>query len=291
MEDSTHKKADIEKALLLMLEKSGIGVEYHPIIFEYCVHLFKLETADLRNLRGNFIYSTDKTLFNISTATLKVSKKRILRSFLRVGLFFAALIINASLPGNAKKYQNSILFFGVQKELLKSKNEIRNLTQYLYAKFPQLFDPRLEIIFECKNRLMFSFFNSSSRTSPLLVMKILRDNFPIQARWKIILTISGLVCRRFRKNLSIFFIAPERFFLEFPIWHTILSELRFKVVATQSKLELLPLPFFTQNSQRFMVWYSNNSLPFRQIGQKPLSPRVATNSNFIDHHFVWSDSH
>jgi polysaccharide biosynthesis PFTS motif protein len=40
-----------------------------------------------------------------------------------------------------------------------------------------------------------------------------------------------------------------------------------------------------------MVWYSNNSLPFNKIGHKSIAPSVATNADYIDHHYVWSKSH
>jgi hypothetical protein len=285
------KKRKIEESLFSMLEKSGVGIEFRPIIFEFLLHLFRVESRDYRNNKSEFIYSTDQTSFDISTGALRASRKRVLRGIWRLSLFMVALIMAASLPRTRRKYANTALLFGFDKEFLNSDIAIENLTKNLRGKFPILFKDVDQILFESRNNAISSFLDSRSRTIPILAFRVLRDNFTVKSSWIMVTAIIKSTFKTIRHNWDIFFIAPDRIFLEFSIWQMMLAKLNFRIVTTQSKLELLPAPFYVQNSNRTMVWYSNNCLPFNKIGHKPIDPEVAVNSGFIDHHYVWSDSH
>jgi polysaccharide biosynthesis PFTS motif protein len=291
VEDTGSRGEKARESLLLFLEESTIAVEYHPIILEYLNHIFMLENSNLINGSGDSLHANDATSFNILTRTLRVSKKRTLRGIFRLILFAIALILASCLPQVKRKHSNTILLFGFQKELLGSEDKILSLVKNLSTKIPNLFDDATQVLFESRESAISSFLFSKSATAPVLALRVMREHFSIISRWKIVLSVFKMVLKTIRRNFSVFFIAPERIFLEFPIWRMIIPQMNLKAITTQSKLELLPALFYVQEKNRSMVWYSNNSLPFKKRGEETRIPLVASNAGFIDHHFVWSESH
>ncbi len=290
-ENSNYKKKEIQESLFSMLEKSGIETEFRPIIFESLLYMFKHDSIDYENLNGDFIYSTDQTSYNISTGALRTSRRRVLRGMMKSCLFIVALIVTASLPRTRRKFENTALLFGFEERFLNANKENDNLIENLRGRLPSLFNDVDHILFESRNNPISSFLDSRSRTVPVLALRVLRDNFTIKSRWKIVFKVVILIWTTIRHHWAIFFIAPDRIFLEFPIWQMMLTKLNFRLVTTQSKLALLPALFYVQRSDRNIVWYSNNSLPFTRVGHKPIEPDAAVNSLYIDHHYVWSNSH
>jgi hypothetical protein len=284
-------KREIEDSLFSMLEKSGMGTEYRPIILESLLSVFKLELNKLESKENGVILAADGTSFDTSTGTLRVSRKRVLRGIVRVAFFMVALIATATYSRGKRKYVNTAILFGIEERFLNTQEAIVGLSEYLRKKFPDLLKDVDQILFQSRNNAFFSILSWGGSTFPIIALRILRDNFTFKSRWRIILSVSKLVREMVQSNWNIFFIAPERIFLEFPIWQMMLTNMNFKLVATQSNLELLPTSFYLQNSNRSMVWYSNNSLPFNKIGCRPIEPEIALNSSFIDHHYVWSESH
>jgi polysaccharide biosynthesis PFTS motif protein len=290
-ESTNYKKKEVEESFFSMLEKSGMETEFRPIIFESLLYMFRHDSTDYQNLNGDFIYSSDQSEYNISTGALRTSRKRVLRGMMKSCLFIFALIVAASLPRTRRKFKNTALLFGFEERFLNSNKDIDNLIENLRGQLPSLFDNVDQILFESRNNLISSFLDSRSRNAPVLALRVLRDNFAIRSRWKIVLKVIMLVSTTIRRNWAIFFVAPDRIFLEFPIWQMMLTRLNFRLVTTQSKLALLPVLFYVQRSDRHIVWYSNNSLPFNREGHRPIEPKVAANSRYIDNLYVWSNSH
>ena len=121
----------------------------------------------------------------------------------------------------------------------------------------------------------------------MLSLYIFKNHFGAKSQMFIVFSLLKTFLKVGIKNLELLLLAPERVFLEFPLWEAMLGELDFRLICTQSKATLLPVPFFLQRYDRSMVWYSNNSLPINRRGHEFNTPKTAVNLDFIDKHYVW----
>jgi hypothetical protein len=282
---------ELEDAFNAMLKKSNVALEYKPILFESFLSLFKLDSSTHLSDMSPVIHSPDNSTFCFSTGTLKLSRKRAFRGLYRSTLFILIMTMATFLPKSKKNLAGSALLFGFEDRLIESDEAVRNLIQSLKKTFPQLLSDKREFLFESRRKGWFKPLSSKGNTYPYAALRVLRDEIPLKSRLVVLFSILKLASKMMGKNWNLFLLAPERAHLEFPLWRSLLTDSDFCLIATQSKLELLPIPFYVQSENRLMIWYSNNSLPFDKTGCKSLTPSIATNSNFIDHHYVWSESH
>ena len=282
---------DLKVSFFSLLEKSSVDRKYWPILFESFLSLFKIDTSTQIESKNSVIYSPDRSTFNFAEATLKVSQKRLIRSVVRSTHFITLLTIATFAPKIKKIPGNSILLFGFEYRQIKTNMAKQNLIWNLRMILPDLPEDSSVFLFESRQKIWQKSHSSRSNTFPYVAIGVFRGRYTFMNRLAILLSVTKLALRMLRNNRHLFFLAPERAFLEFPIWRLLLPDLNLRLLTTQSKLELLPVAFHAQAGNRAMVWYSNNSLPFNKIGHKSIVPNIAANSDCIDYHYVWSTSH
>lgn len=282
---------DFKVSFHILLERSSIDREYWPILFESFLSLFKIDSATKIDTTNSIICSPDNSTFDVSNSTLKLSRNRIFRGILRSTHFILLLTMSTLILRTKRNLVNPILLFGFESRLIKTEMAKQNLIGYMKSNLPDLLKGSSEFLFESRQNIWQKLHLSKSSIFPYAVLGVFRGRYTLRNRLAILLSVFKLALRMMRKNPNLFFLAPERAFLEFPIWRILLANFNIGLITTQSKLELLPVAFYAQTGNRSMVWYSNNSLPFNKTGQKSTAPSIATNSDYIDEHYVWSKSH
>jgi polysaccharide biosynthesis PFTS motif protein len=274
-----------------MLEKSSVDSDYWQILFESFLSIFKIDSYAQSEYSNSFIRSTDNSTFDISTGALRIGSRRALRGFFRSTLFISLMIMATFFPKIKRNSADLVLLFGFENRLVENDKAICSLIQNLKTIFPDLLKDNGEFLFESRQNAWVNSLSSKSKTYPYVALRIFRAEYSFKSRLSALCSVLKLASRMVRKNWNLFFLAPERAFLELPIWQFVLTDLQVKLLTTQSKLELLPVAFYAQTKNRSMIWYSNNSLPFNKIGHKSIVPGIAANADSIDHHYVWSGSH
>ena len=282
--------SEIRESFFAMLQKAEIDSKFWSILFESFSSLFRLEFPSQIRISKTIIQSSDKSAFNVSTGTLRIGRKRAFWGVIKSLLVFLALFTLAILPKNKTKKRKYALLFGFEQQHLRSKQSVNILVNNLRKSLPMLFNKEYEYIFENRSKLGKVLLSKTS-THPMLSLYIFKNHFGAKSQMFIVFSLLKTFLKVGIKNLELLLLAPERVFLEFPLWEAMLGELDFRLICTQSKATLLPVPFFLQRYDRSMVWYSNNSLPINRRGHEFNTPKTAVNLDFIDKHYVWSDSH
>ena len=289
--DDHVKLLDLRVSFFSLLEKSSVDKVFWPILFESFLSLFKIDSSTQVASNKSTICSSDKSTFDLSDGTFKVSRKRFLRGVVRSTHFIMHLTLATFTPKMKSISGNPILLFGFESRLIETEMAKQSLIRNLKAIHPDLPKDSSEFLIESRPRILQASHLSRSNIFPYVAIGVLRSRYTFRNRLAILLSVAKSAFKMLRNNPNLFYLAPERAFLEFPIWRLLAAELDFRLLTTQSKIELLPVAFYAQSRNRSMVWYSNNSLPFNKIGHELIAPSIASNSDCIDHHFVWSKSH
>lgn len=282
---------ELKLSFYKMLEESSVSREFWPILFESFRSTFKVDSFTKIEIANSIIKSTDNSTFNFLDSVLNVSRKRIIRGIFISSYFILLLVFAALTPRSKRLISKPTLFFGFELRFVKNQIAKQDLIHNLDTILPNLVRDGHDFLFESREKLKQKFYLQRSSVFPYVALKIFNGNYRLKNRLTILNSVVTLASKMMIRNRNVFFLAPERAFLELSLWHILLVKSNIEMITTQSKLELLPVAFYAQTGNRSMVWYSNNSLPFHKIGHKSIAPSVATNSDYIDRHYVWSRSH
>jgi polysaccharide biosynthesis PFTS motif protein len=259
----------------------------------------KVLASDLQNFERNAFNLDPKNKISIAPAVLTKFKMPIRKKIVIVllcGYLLTCYTLRLISLTNYKKKNNLTLIYSLTKDQIYHKTKLSPLYEFLNSdrfninKKSQIWVEFKSIKLQRNHKNLHVVFD--------IPLNLYSRQFSLYKRAKILLSIYAKVFKFLssrNKKDYVFLVLKEYIFDNTVLMH-IGSQKIEKVITTQSNLMYQPLIFEMKivEKNRFMLWYSSNSIPLEYKNSKVSRhgiPKQVYQYMKIDQHWVWTKEH
>lgn len=259
----------------------------------------KVLASDLQNFERNAFNLDPKNKISIAPAVLTKFKMPIRKKIVTVllcGYLLTCYTLRLISLTNYKKKNNLTLIYSLTKDQIYRKTKLSSLYEFLNSE-------RFNINKKSPIWVEFKSIKLHRKHKNLHVvfdipLNLYSRQFSFYKRAKVLLSIYANVLKflSFRKKEDYVFLVLKEYFFDNTVLMHISPQQIEKVITTQSNLMFQPLIFEMNivEKNRFMLWYSSNSIPLEYKDSKVSRheiPKKVYQYMKIDQHWVWTKEH